>query len=386
MYCIVYFCMNYLSVLCHLQADPGKGMEQGLKSLLVRVEGLEAQMTLLVLDNSRISHVNDVLSERIASLEAQNADFKLENERLVHTQAALSKSLKIQKYGQQQDVKRLARENERLSHATADLKQRVDQLEAINSQQTAALNPSPEPDTRSQFTALACTFDVATMSCSNNRTILTTSAVYGRYVETCGDCCAPNPENDCTEIVEENRPSDWLAIQALCDGKTSCQFENPGNALSDCSNELSDYMQLFYDCLPDDSTELVAFTAWANTGNPTSYNTNDNIIFDQVLTNAGGHYNAATSSFICPWDGIYLISVNMEGGPSNDIHVDLMQNDVMLARVHIDEISGGHNRGSTTIVTECGRGDVVWVRAGSDGTIWAPDCRNMFTGHILYRF
>ena len=104
--------------------------------------------------------------------------------------------------------------------------------------------------------------------------------------------------------MEENKPSDWLAIQALCDGETSCQFENPGTALADCASELSDYMQLFYDCLPDDETGPVAFTALADTGYPTAYTAGDIILFEQILTNAGGHYNANTSSFICPWDGL----------------------------------------------------------------------------------
>ena len=116
------------------------------------------------------------------------------------------------------------------------------------------------------------------------------------------------------------------------------------------------------------------------------FNENDIIVFNEVLTNAGGHYNAATSSFICPWDGIYLISANIEGFFGANIDVDLMRNDVMLARMYLDDISSAYNRGSTTIVTECDRGDVVWVRAGSTGTLSAIDLRNIFTGHILHRF
>ena len=125
--------------------------------------------------------------------------------------------------------------------------------------------------------------------------------------------------------------------------------------------------------------------AWANTGSSASYSKNDIIVFNEVLTNAGGHYNAATSSFLCPWNGIYMISANIEGFLSSNIDVDLMRNDVMLARMYIDDISG-YNRGSTTIVTECDRGDVVWVRTGSYGRLYAVDRRNMFTSHILHRF
>ena len=275
--------------------------------------------------------------------------------------------------------------NERLSRANAALKRRVERLEAVNSQQTAALKPSPEPDTRSQFTTFACTLDVVRVTCPINRTILLTSGVYGRHASVCGECCAPNPEYDCTELVEEAQPSDWLAMQALCDGQLSCNFEIVGTVLGDCFDQISDYMQLFYDCLPDDETGPVAFTAFADTGDPTSYSGSDIIVFDEVLTNAGGHYSEATSSFICPWDGLYLISASMQSSESDNIHLDLMRNDVMLARMYLDDISPGYTRGSATVVTECDRGDVVWVRAGSEGTLFASGRRSMFTGHILYR-
>ena len=100
-------------------------------------------------------------------------------------------------------------------------------------------------------------------------------------------------------------------IQAFCDGQELCRFETPGTDLE--KRSLSDYTQLFYHCLPDDSTGPVAFTAWANTSSPTSYNDGDIIALNEVLTNAGGHYNAATSSFICPYDGIYLFERQHRG-------------------------------------------------------------------------
>ena len=321
-------------------------MQESLKSLFTRVEGLEEQNALFKLDNQQLKAAN-----------------------------------------QQQDIKRLTQENERLSRANAALEQRVERLEAVKSQQTAALNPSSDVDNRAQFTAFACTSEIVSMSCPKGRTILTTFAVYGRHDYTCGDCCAPNPQFDCSEIMEESRPSDWQAIQELCDGQTSCQFENLGIAsMTSCLRRPSEYMQLFYSCLPDDETGPVAFSAWANTASSASYSINDIIVFNEILTNAGGHYNAATSSFICPWDGIYLMSVNIESQSSNGIHVNLMQNDVMLANMNVDDIQGAFNRGSTTVVTECNRGDIVWVRAETNGTLYARDQRNVLTCHLLHRF
>ena len=315
-----------------------------VKSLLTRVENLEKQN----------QHLNDVIDK------------------------------------QQQDISSLMSSNERLHTELVDVKSDLYNLRttrAENSINTQQLALSDEvPDTRSQFTAFACTLNNVTVSCPSNRTILMTSGVYGRYSQTCDECCPPHPTDDCSESVEEARPSDWLAIQALCDGQELCQFENAGIFLAECACEASDYMQLFYDCLPDAETGAVAFTAWANTGSTTSYRAGDIIVFDEVLTNAGGHYNAATSSFVCPWDGFYLMSVHVMFRPSIEGNIYLRRGSTWLANIYIDAISGFYNRGSTTIVTECDRGEIVWVSTGNDVSIWAADRRTLFTGHILHRY
>ena len=127
------------------------------------------------------------------------------------------------------------------------------------------------------------------------------------------------------------------------------------------------------------------FTAQATTGGDTPYDTGDIIRFNEVRANFGGHYNPATSSFICPVDGVYLLSLNVQGAYSDQIHPDLMRDSTWLAKIWIDDISGASNRGSTTIVTECSRGEALWVRAGSTGRIHATD-RTVFTGHLIHRF
>ena len=360
--------------------------------MLTRVDTLEAQNTYIKQESKRLAHVNQ---QDIKRLTEENDRLSHANDvltgRLSHINDVLNQRLTSQNDDHQPEVERLSHANkelnERLFHVHVTLEQRVERLEVVSSRQTAT-NQSPEPDTRSQFTAFACTLGSMAISCPSNRTILVTSGVYGVFDSPnseCTDCCAPNPQYDCTELVEEARPSDWLAIQALCDGQTSCEFENPGTVLDDCSDEASDYMQLYYDCLLDDETGPVAFTAWANTGGTTLYNTGDIIVFNELLTHAGGHFNTATSSFICPWDGIYLVSVTILSGQNDAMRVQLMRNDVMLTDIQVDAIDG-HNHGSTTVVTECDRSDTLWMRAGRVGTLWADDRRNLFTAHILHRF
>ena len=75
------------------------------------------------------------------------------------------------------------------------------------------------------FSALACFTDIAQLSCPDNRTINATSGVYGQYIDPHGfacpnDCCPPNPLYDCTELVYNNAPEDWVTIKLLCDGET----------------------------------------------------------------------------------------------------------------------------------------------------------------------
>ena len=281
-------------------------------------------------------------------------------------------------------------ENRELRQHIQELKAQTERCDKMTKDVHAKTRSTldPEPETHTQFTALGCTGAMVTLSCPSGRTIMTTSANYGQYDDACSGCCAPNPMYDCTELVEENRPTDWAGIQLLCDNQTSCEFQNLGSIIDSCEvGYTSDYMQVFYDCLPHDETGPVAFTAWANTGNPTDYVSADIIVFNEVLSNIGGHYNTDTSSFICPWDGVYVFSVDVQGYVSDPSHIDLMQNSDYRTRVFNDEISYAYNRGSMTTVLDCQHGDVIWIRAGSTCSIYGGyQPYTTFSGFLLQRY
>ena len=78
------------------------------------------------------------------------------------------------------------------------------------------------------------------------------NAEYGQYFEGYGGfCLAPNPMYDCTEIVEENSPPDWLYLLSLCDNQTSCSYEYRGSVIDECEvGYVADYMLITYDCNP----------------------------------------------------------------------------------------------------------------------------------------
>ena len=377
------------------------------------------QLQLLLLVSFQAADITSDMDEtlkssktRLSNVENDYRIFQPQDDRLTQEKAALGTHLTydIADLNEiKQEISALKENNNRLNELVDHLTKKIGAVEQENSrlneellnrQDARLTNVRPnamrnltssnhEPyDSRSQFTAFACTNNTVTLLCHGGRTIRTETAYYGQHHYFCTDFCAPNPHLDCTELVEENRPSDWVRIKALCDGKASCEFENLGSVINDCyPGYLSDYMQLFYNCLPDDETGPVAFTAYANTGYETDYSGGAIIVFNEILTNAGGHYNNATSSFICPWHGLYVVSVNVQGYPSDHIQIAPKRNSVSIGLMIIDDISGFHNRGSTTFVTECDRGDILWVGTGSFGAIYThPHPMTLFTVHLIHRY
>ena len=53
-------------------------------------------------------------------------------------------------------------------------------------------------------------------------------------------------------------PIDWGALTDLCDGEVSCTFQIQGGLLENCVDPyLSDFMQVFYACLPGERSGVV---------------------------------------------------------------------------------------------------------------------------------
>ena len=249
-----------------------------------------------------------------------------------------------------------------------------------------------KPDSRSSRSALACTTEKLNITCPDNTHIFTTSGVYAQFAHPCesgATCCPPNPIFDCTENIEENAPQDWMAVKTLCDNKTSCVFENPGSAIHECNLDLSEYMLIYYDCLNDDETkdEPAAFTAIAVAGEQDCYSQDQIVVYGLVLSNFGGHYNPETSTFVCPVNGVYLVSVTLQSTSIDDFAVDLMRNANVLARAWGDEVHGTelHSSASCSVITECNRGDLLWVKAFMCGYMDAVDRHNVFTAHLVNR-
>lgn len=139
-------------------------------------------------DINRVTNENMNLRQQVQRLTEQMRDVTAENQ------------------ATNQHLARLAAENVAMK---ADIQRLTSAPSSI-----APITPA-EPYT--QFTAMGCVNDVIELSCPDERRIITTGAIYGQYSLPCDtDCCAPQPVGDCTALVEESRPEDWLAIQLLC--------------------------------------------------------------------------------------------------------------------------------------------------------------------------
>ena len=82
-------------------------------------------------------------------------------------------------------------------------------------------------------------------------------------------------------------------------------------------------------------TDFVGFSAY--TTSTQSPGSGDVIALAGVLTNAGGAYNAGTSTFTCPTAAYYYIYYNlylaMGYNGRRDCHVDIMMGGVMIVEV-----------------------------------------------------
>ena len=310
----------------------------------------------------------------------------------------------------QRQNQRLTSENTELKHQLADIEKRLNDVTKKNQEQEGnqhdrhamrnVTGSDLTPVTRSQFSNFSQTDNPLAISCPNDREIFITSALYGQFwnQEECGTnepaCTVPNPEHDCTQPVEENSEQNWLEIKSLCDYQPACQIPNPDVVIESCDvddpdaeDPDSDYMQVFYSCLPDDVTGPVAFTAYATTGSPTDYRDGDVILFNEILTNLGGHYNSNMGVFVCPVDGVYLMSVNLNVYWETFMYLDLMRNSEQLSDVYIENIPETHNRGSTSVVVRCDRGDILWVRAGNGAINASENYKyNTLTIFLIYRY
>lgn len=113
--------------------------------------------------------------------------------------------------------------------------------------------------------------------------------------------------------------------------------------------------------LSDQPPEVVSFTA-VKSIDQTHIGINQNIIFDQVISNIGNGYHADHGLFIAPTSGIYLFSTSLLHRPTNDqpLHAEITHSGAPVARIHGDV--NIYDSGSQTVIIQVNQGEEVWVR------------------------
>ena len=108
------------------------------------------------------------------------------------------------------------------------------------------------------------------------------------------------------------------------------------------------------------SSSFVGFTAYATTTR--SYNQGDLVIFDGVVSNYGGHYQADESVFVCPYTGIYVFHVSVLTEPGTlSMHIDLVKDNTYIISALADNQTDEISSGSNTVVLQCDEGQRVWM-------------------------
>ena len=135
-----------------------------------------------------------------------------------------------------------------------------------------------------------------------------------------------------------------------------------------------------------DENDYVAFTASASMNR--YYEQYDIVLFDSVITNTGNHYNAETSAFVCPYDGVFSFSASFYSGYNDEFYLDIMRDDEQIIRGNADYFASKYINAMSTVVIECNAGQRVWARCGhSYGDMYSDSYKQShFTGFALHRF
>ena len=118
----------------------------------------------------------------------------------------------------------------------------------------------------------------------------------------------------------------------------------------------------------------VGFTVYRTSDQTLS--SGDKVIFTNVIANLGSHYITSSSTFTCPFTGLYLFHVSVISQAADTISVKIVKgvDKTSIASAFADdnddhEYEGtGHNSQASSLgVTRCETGEDVWVQCGFAG-------------------
>ncbi|CAG2250291.1 unnamed protein product [Mytilus edulis] len=112
------------------------------------------------------------------------------------------------------------------------------------------------------------------------------------------------------------------------------------------------------------------------------------LIFDQVLTNIGGNYNAKTGLFQAEVSGAYLFFSDIGVMPNKDVSTGIVKDGTTLVQMYSQtpNVQGALESDSNMAIIHLNQGDSVWIEAlqitDHSGAVMAGGCS--FSGFLLY--
>lgn len=111
---------------------------------------------------------------------------------------------------------------------------------------------------------------------------------------------------------------------------------------------------------------------------------NQNIEFDNVITNIGNAYNSHAGLFIAPVSGIYLFSATILDYPNINGHFEIQKNNAVVTRLYVHSSVSVYDTSSSTVVLQLAKGDDLSVVNMDLDTSVIGNHYCSFTGVLLF--
>ncbi|KAH3853729.1 hypothetical protein DPMN_096261 [Dreissena polymorpha] len=173
------------------------------------------------------------------------------------------------------------------------------------------------------------------------------------------------------KAISESNQADIKALQSLVqdqqnkidhlEHETEAQKRLNGQLLAAMRNVSGVSMSRRANAKKDQPPEVVSFTA-VKANDQIHIGINQNIIFEQVISNIGNGYHADHGLFVAPTSGIYLFSTSLlhRATIGQPLHAEITHSGVPVVRIHGDD--NIYDSGSQTVIIQVNQGEEVWVR------------------------
>ena len=142
---------------------------------------------------------------------------------------------------------------------------------------------------------------------------------------------------------------------------------------------------IIYVLVSVDNTIPVAFTAYISESRV--YDNQDIVIFDAIETNIGNHFQLATNTFLCPYDGLYAFQISLLTDNTRVMHVALMLETRSVSFVYGN--SAHYHQGTNLVIIECSSAERVWVMSvGNNQGVCGNEYNHhsSFSGFLLHKY